>query len=167
MVISIMLVMFLVVLVVLIIVLVLVMYLFKKGVKLWESVVLKFLDVGYCKGLLWVILYKKVVIGIVVIMVVVVGVVFFWFGIEFVLELEEGIINLCVILVFLFSLDIVLEVFFKFENILMGFLEVIYILLCIGCVEIGGDFEFVNNIEIYIGLKLVFEWISVSNCYEL
>lgn len=152
--------------VVLIIVLVLVIYLFCKGICLWESFVLKLFDKFYCKGLLWVMSYSKVVVGIVVMFVVVVVLVILCLGIEFVFEFEEGMVNFWVIFVLFFSLDIVFEVVLKFEVMLMEFLEVIYVLLCIGCVEIGGDLELVNNIEIYIGFKLVLEWISVDNCYE-
>lgn len=79
-------------------------------------------------------------------------------GIEFVFELEEGIINLCVILVLFLSLEILLVVVLMLEEKLLVFFEVIYVLSCIGCVEIGGDLELVNNIEIYIGLKFVLMW---------
>ena len=165
--ISIMLAMLSAVLVALIIVPALATYLFKKGVKPRESVVLKPLDAGYRKGLSWAILHKKVVIGIAAIMVVAAGVVLPRLGTEFVPELEEGTINLRVTLAPSSSLDTALEVSPKLENILMGFPEVTYTLSRIGRAEIGGDPEPVNNIEIYIGLKPVPEWTSASNRYEL
>jgi len=165
--ISIMLAMLSAVLVALIIVPALATYLFRRGVRQRESLVLKPLDLLYRKGLTWALGHSKMVVGVAAVMVVSAALVLPRLGTEFVPELEEGTINLRVTLAPSSSLSTALEVAPKLEAMLMEFPEVTYALSRIGRPEIGGDPEPVNNIEIYIGLKPVPEWISANNRYEL
>lgn len=88
-------------------------------------------------------------------------------GSEFVPELEEGTINLRVTLAPSASLDTALELAPKLEAMILDFPEVTYAMSRIGRAEIGGDPEPVSNIEIYIGLKPVNEWISADDRQEL
>jgi len=88
-------------------------------------------------------------------------------GTEFVPELEEGTINLRVTLAPSASLDTALSVAAKLEERLMRFPEVTYASSRVGRAELGGDPEPVSNIEIYIGLKPVEEWVSGHNRFEL
>jgi len=165
--ISIMLAIFSAVLVALLIVPALATYLFRRGVRERESFVLKPLDIIYRKGLTWAMGQSKMVVGAAAVMVVITALVLPRLGTEFVPELEEGTINLRVTLAPSSSLDTALEVAPKLESLLMEFPEVTYALSRIGRAEIGGDPEPVNNIEIYIGLKPVQDWISADNRYEL
>ena len=165
--ISIMLAMLSAVLVALIIVPALATYLFRRGVRQRESVVLQPLDRLYRKGLTWAMKNRKMVVIVAAVMAVSAGLVLPQLGTEFVPELEEGTINVRVTLAPSSSLDTALEVAPKLEAMLMEFPEVTYALSRIGRAEIGGDPEPVNNIEIYIGLKPVPEWTSADNRYEL
>jgi len=165
--ISIMLAMLSAVLVALIIVPALATYLFRRGVRQRESVVLQPLDRFYRKGLTWAMKNRKMVVIVASVMAVSAGLVLPQLGTEFVPELEEGTINVRVTLAPSSSLDTALEVAPKLEAMLMEFPEVTYALSRIGRAEIGGDPEPVNNIEIYIGLKPVPEWTSADNRYEL
>jgi len=164
---SIMLAMLSAVLVALIIVPALATYLFRKGVRQRESIVLKPLDFLYRKSLAWSMRHGKWVVGFAMILVVSAALILPRLGTEFVPELEEGTINLRVTLAPSSSLDTALAVAPKLEAMLMEFPEVTYALSRIGRAEIGGDPEPVNNIEIYIGLKPVPEWTSAGNRYEL
>ena len=84
-------------------------------------------------------------------------------GTEFVPELEEGTINLRVTLAPSASLDTALGVAAKLEERLMAFPEVTYASSRVGRAEIGGDPEPVSNVEIYIGLKTVDEWVTARD----
>ncbi|MEN8204915.1 MAG: CusA/CzcA family heavy metal efflux RND transporter [Pseudomonadota bacterium] len=88
-------------------------------------------------------------------------------GTEFVPELEEGTMNIRVTLAPSSSLDTSLQVARKLESRLMTFPEVMYVSSRVGRAEIGGDPEPVSNIEIYVGLKPVSEWVSASARMEL
>ncbi len=84
-------------------------------------------------------------------------------GTEFVPELEEGTINVRVTLAPSSSLNTSLKVAEKLEQQLLTFPEVLYASSRIGRSEVGGDPEPVSNVEIFIGLKPVSEWISASD----
>jgi cobalt-zinc-cadmium resistance protein CzcA len=84
-------------------------------------------------------------------------------GTEFVPELEEGTINLRVTLAPSASLETALDISPKVESILMEFPEVLYAMSRVGRPEIGGDPEPVSNIEVYIGLKPVSQWVSANS----
>lgn len=84
-------------------------------------------------------------------------------GTEFVPELEEGTINVRVTLAPSSSLETSLNVAQKLEKQLLSFPEVLYASARIGRGEIGGDPEPVSNVEIFIGLKPVSEWVSANN----
>ena len=88
-------------------------------------------------------------------------------GTEFVPELEEGTLNIRVTLAPSSSLDTSLQVAQKLESELMAFPEVLYVSSRVGRAEIGGDPEPVSNIEIYVGLKPVSEWVSAPDRMEL
>ena len=142
-------------------------YMFRRGVKQRESFVLKPLDSLYRQSLSWALGHRKVVLGFAGVLVIAAALVIPKLGTEFVPELEEGTINLRVTLAPSASLDTALEVAPKLEAMLMEFPEVTYALSRIGRAEIGGDPEPVNNIEIYIGLKPVSDWVSATNRYAL
>jgi cobalt-zinc-cadmium resistance protein CzcA len=88
-------------------------------------------------------------------------------GTEFVPELEEGTINIRVTLAPSASLETALKVASTLEQQLMTFPEVTYASSRIGRPELGGDPEPVSNIEIYLGLKPVKQWVSAKNREQL
>ncbi|ABV85869.1 efflux RND transporter permease subunit [Shewanella pealeana] len=142
-------------------------YLFKRGVVLRESAVLKPIESVYRKLLSSTMAHPKVVGITAVVMFAMSMMLLPRLGTEFVPELEEGTINLRVTLAPTASLATSLDVAPKLEALLLDFPEVDYALSRIGAAELGGDPEPVNNIEIYIGLKPVDEWVSASNRFEL
>lgn len=142
-------------------------YMFKKGVKARESMILRPLERWYRKSLVIAMQQTKVVIGISLILLFSAMAIVPQIGTEFVPELEEGTINLRATLAPSSSLATALQVAPILEEKLMAFPEVDYALSRMGRAEIGGDPEPVNNIEIYIGLKPVSEWTSASDRYEL
>ena len=142
-------------------------YLFAKGVKARESVILRPLERWYRKSLAMAMKRTKLVLASsVILLLVAIGLVP-RIGTEFVPELEEGTINLRATLAPSSSLATALQVSPILEAKLMAFPEVEYTLSRIGRAEVGGDPEPVNNIEIYIGLKPISEWTSAKNRYEL
>ncbi|MDO6719099.1 CusA/CzcA family heavy metal efflux RND transporter [Psychrosphaera sp. 1_MG-2023] len=142
-------------------------FMFKKGVKERESLILKPIDILYRKSLKIALKQTKSVVFVSLAFFGSAVVVLPQIGTEFVPELEEGTINLRVTLAPSSSLETALSVTPILEEKLMAFPEVTYALSRIGRAEIGGDPEPLNNIEIYIGLKPVSEWTSASNRYEL
>lgn len=142
-------------------------FMFKRGVKERESLILRPIDILYRKSLKIALKQTKFVIFVSLALVISAAVVLPQIGTEFVPELEEGTINLRVTLAPSSSLETALSVAPILEEKLMAFPEVTYALSRIGRAEIGGDPEPVNNIEIYIGLKPISEWTSASNRYDL
>ncbi len=142
-------------------------FLFRNGVRHKQSFVLTPIEKAYKKGLSWALKNTKVVMTVSILLVISALLLLPRLGTEFVPELEEGTINLRVTLAPSFSLDTALYVAPKLEAMLLEFPEVDYALSRIGRAEIGGDPEPVNNIEIYIGLKPVKQWVSADNRYEL
>ena len=142
-------------------------YLFKRGVVLRESPVLKPIEALYRKLLSTTMAHPKVLLSASVVMFALSMLLLPRLGTEFVPELEEGTINLRVTLAPTASLGTSLDVAPKLEALILEFPEVNYTLSRIGAAELGGDPEPVNNIEIYIGLKPVEEWVSASNRFEL
>ncbi|MFT5636093.1 MAG: cobalt-zinc-cadmium resistance protein CzcA [Cognaticolwellia sp.] len=142
-------------------------YMFKKGVKERESIILRPLERWYRKSLAIAMQQTKVVIAISLILLFSAMALVPQIGTEFVPELEEGTINLRATLAPSSSLATALQVAPILEEKLVAFPEVVYALSRMGRAEIGGDPEPVNNIEIYIGLKPVSEWTSASDRYEL
>jgi cobalt-zinc-cadmium resistance protein CzcA len=142
-------------------------FMFKRGVKERESLLLKPIDILYRKLLKIALKQTKFVVFVSIALVASAVAIIPQIGTEFVPELEEGTINLRVTLAPSSSLETALSVAPILEEKLMAFPEVTYALSRIGRAEIGGDPEPVNNIEIYIGLKPVSEWTSASNRYEL
>lgn len=88
-------------------------------------------------------------------------------GTEFVPELEEGTLNIRVTLAPSSSMNTALSVAARLEQRLMAFPEVTYASSRVGRAEVGGDPEPVSNVEIYVGLKPVKEWVSAGNRFEL
>ncbi len=142
-------------------------FVFRKGVKIKESFVLKPLDSWYRKGLKAAMKQTKTVIAASIVLLIGAVSLVPQIGTEFVPELEEGTINLRATLAPSSSLATALSVSPILEAMLMKFPEVEYTLSRIGRAEIGGDPEPVNNIEIYIGLKPVSQWTSAKNRFEL
>ncbi|MBA6295788.1 efflux RND transporter permease subunit [Colwellia sp. MB02u-9] len=142
-------------------------YLFKKDVKIRESIILRPLERWYRQALALAMKHTKVVISSSVLLLLSAITLVPQIGTEFVPELEEGTINLRVTLAPSSSLATALQVAPILEKMLLTFPEVEYALSRMGRAEIGGDPEPVNNIEIYIGLKPVNEWTSATNRDEL
>ena len=142
-------------------------YLFKKDVKVRESIILRPLERWYRQALALAMKHTKVVISSSVLLLLSAITLVPQIGTEFVPELEEGTINLRVTLAPSSSLTTALQVAPILEKMLLTFPEVEYALSRMGRAEIGGDPEPVNNIEIYIGLKPVNEWTSATNRDEL
>lgn len=142
-------------------------YLFKRGVVLKQSALLRPLEAGYRTLLASILARPKWVMCSALLMFVMSVLLLPRLGTEFVPELEEGTINLRVTLAPTASLATSLSVAPKLEAILLVFPEVEYALSRIGAPELGGDPEPVSNIEIYIGLKPIAEWQSASSRLEL
>ncbi|BFT31861.1 efflux RND transporter permease subunit [Alteromonas sp. D210916BOD_24] len=142
-------------------------FMFNRGVKERESLILKPIDILYRKLLKIALKQTKFVVFMSLALIASAAAIIPQIGTEFVPELEEGTINLRVTLAPSSSLETALSVAPILEEKLMAYPEVTYALSRIGRAEIGGDPEPVNNIEIYIGLKPVSEWTSASNRYEL
>ena len=141
--------------------------LFKRGVKVRESMVLKPIAALYQFSLTKALVWKKTVVGFALSLMLLALALVPQLGTEFVPELEEGTINLRVTLAPSASLATALAVAPKLEQILLTFPEVTYALSRIGRPEIGGDPEPVNNIEIYLGLLPVNQWQSADNRNDL
>ena len=142
-------------------------YLFKSGITLRESVVLKPIESVYRRLLTVTMARPKAVVITAVTLFVLSMSLLPRLGTEFVPELEEGTINLRITLAPTASLQTSIDVAPKIEKMLLEFPEVEYALSRIGAPELGGDPEPVSNIEIYIGLKPVEEWQSASSRVEL
>lgn len=142
-------------------------FLFKREVKEKKSYLLTPLIKGYEHSLTFALKHRGIVVAGSVCLLAFALFTLPKIGTEFVPELEEGTINLRVTLAPSASLETALAVAPILENKLMDFPEVTYALSRIGRAEIGGDPEPVNNIEIYIGLKPVSEWVSAESRYEL
>ncbi len=142
-------------------------YLFRGGVTHRESPILPLIANLYKSALNRTVASpKKVVVGAIALLFVSLLSVPF-LGTEFVPELEEGTINLRVTLAPSSSLETSLGVAEKLERKLLKFPEVTYASSRVGRPELGGDPEPVSNIEIYVGLKPVSDWVSATNRFEL
>ncbi|MBM7074068.1 efflux RND transporter permease subunit [Shewanella sp. 202IG2-18] len=142
-------------------------YLFKSGVTLKQSFVLKPIETQYRKVLTWVMHKPKSIMLLALTAFVLSMSIVPKLGTEFVPELEEGTINLRVTLAPTASLQSSVNLAPKLEKLILNFPEVNYALSRIGAPELGGDPEPVSNIEIYIGLKPVEQWTSAHNRFEL
>jgi len=138
-------------------------YFFRRGVKHKESFIMLPLLKTYRVALNGALARRKqVVVGALMLFAASLALVPF-LGTEFVPELEEGTLNIRVTLAPSTSLDTSLQVVEKLESQLMTFPEVLYASSRIGRAEIGGDPEPVSNVEIFVGLKPVSEWVSATN----
>ena len=142
-------------------------YVFKHGVVEKQSPILQPIERKYRTGLKQALEMKSKVIKIALGLFVASLILVPFLGTEFVPELEEGTINVRVTLAPSSSLNTSLKVANQMERILMTFPEVLYATSRVGRAEIGGDPEPVSNIEIYVGMKPVDEWISADNRKEL
>ncbi len=138
-------------------------YFFPRGLKSKTSFVVWVLETIYRSALTQALRFKGFVLAGAVSLLVMALSLIPRLGTEFVPELEEGTINLRVTLAPSASLETSLAIAPKLEAMLLTFPEVTYALSRIGRAEIGGDPEPVSNIEIYIGLKPVHEWVSANN----
>ncbi len=138
-------------------------YFFRRGVKHKESFIMRPLSQAYRVALNAALTRRKrVVFGAVALLAASLALVPF-LGTEFVPELEEGTLNIRVTLAPSSSLDTSLRVAGKLEARLMTFPEVLYVSSRVGRAEIGGDPEPVSNVEIFVGLKPVSEWVSAPD----
>jgi len=142
-------------------------YFFRRGVKYKESFIMRPLSRAYRVALNAALARRKrVVFGAVVLFAASLALVPF-LGTEFVPELEEGTLNIRVTLAPSSSLDTSLRVAEKLEARLMTFPEVLYVSSRVGRAEIGGDPEPVSNVEIFVGLKPVSDWITAPDRQSL
>lgn len=142
-------------------------YMFTKGIKQRESLVLMPLNYLYRHGLHWAMAHAKSVILGAVLLVAAALALLPQLGTEFVPELKEGNINLRVTLAPSTSMETALDLTPKLEKIIMSFPETTYALSRIGRAEVGGDPESISNIEIFIGFKPISQWVSADNRLEL
>ena len=140
---------------------------FKHGLESKPSPVLQPIERLYQKSLTSVLSNKTPVLCLAVALFLGALVVVPKIGTEFVPELEEGTINLRATLAPSANLETSLGVAQQLERKLLEFPEVNWAFSRIGRAEIGGDPEPVNNIEIYMGLKPVGEWVSAESRIEL
>jgi len=138
-------------------------YLFRRGVKEKESIVLRPLAALYRWSLKSAMKHRWLVAGAALAMLAGALALVPRLGTEFVPELEEGTLNIRVTLAPSSSLQTSLDVAQKLERQLMTFPEVLYVSSRIGRAEIGGDPEPVSNVEIFVGLKPVNEWTSAHD----
>ncbi len=138
-------------------------YCFKKGVKHRESPLLRPIKKFYRKALKRALQARRSVVAIALTLFVASLLLVPWLGTEFVPELEEGTINVRVTLAPSSSLDTALTVAKTLETTLLEFPEVLYASSRIGRAEVGGDPEPVSNIEIFVGLKPVDDWVSAKD----
>ena len=142
-------------------------YVFKGGIKEKDSPILLPIERKYKFLLNQALAKKKIVIGAAVGLFLSTLALMPFLGTEFVPELEEGTINLRVTLAPSSSLDTSVSVAQKLEKQLLTFPEVTYATSRVGRAEVGGDPEPVSNVEIFVGLKPVDEWVSADNREEL
>jgi cobalt-zinc-cadmium resistance protein CzcA len=142
-------------------------YLFAQGARHKDSIIMRPLSNAYRAMLHRAMTRQKQVAGGAVVLFAGSLVLLPLLGTEFVPELEEGTLNIRVTLAPSSSLDTSLQVARKLESQLMSFPEVLYVSSRVGRAEIGGDPEPVSNIEIYVGLKPVSEWVSAPARMEL
>jgi len=138
-------------------------YLFRRGVREKESIVLRPLAALYRWSLGSAMKHRWLVVGAALAMFAGAIALVPRLGTEFVPELEEGTMNIRVTLAPSSSLQTSLEVAQKLERQLMTFPEVLYVSSRVGRAEIGGDPEPVSNVEIFVGLKPVSEWTTAPN----
>lgn len=139
-------------------------YVFTKGIVHKESPVLAPVARAYHR-LLRSALHarKKVIAGAAVAFVGTIAIVPF-LGTEFVPELEEGTLAIRVTLAPSSSLSYAKDMGEKLERVLIeNFPEVTYVSARVGRAEIGGDPEPVSNVELFVGLKPVEDWVSASD----
>ncbi|HFE31859.1 MAG TPA: efflux RND transporter permease subunit, partial [Gammaproteobacteria bacterium] len=138
-------------------------YLFKRGVKERESPIMRPLAALYRWSLGAALKQRWLVVGTALALFGGALALVPLLGTEFVPELEEGTMNIRVTLAPSSSLQTSLDVAQKLERQLMTFPEVLYVSSRIGRAEIGGDPEPVSNVEIFVGLKPVHEWVSAPD----
>jgi len=138
-------------------------WLFRRGVKHRDSLLMRPLSRIYAMTLKGALAHRRRVIsGALVLLAASLALVPF-LGTEFVPELEEGTLNIRVTLAPSSSLETSLRVAEKLEAQLMSFPEVLYASSRVGRAEIGGDPEPVSNLEIIVGLRPVAEWTSAPD----
>ena len=138
-------------------------YLFKRGVKHKDSMVMRPLESAYKKTLPWAQQHRRTVVTSALLLFAGALALVPFLGTEFVPELEEGTLNIRTTLAPSSSLETALDVAGKLEARLLEFPEVIYATSRVGRPEIGGDPEPVSNVETFVGLKPVSEWTSAGN----
>ncbi len=139
-------------------------FVFTKGIVHKESPVLAPIAQGYHRLLASALnARKKVIAGAAIAFVLTIAIVPF-LGTEFVPELEEGTLAIRVTLAPSSSLSYAKDMGEKLERVLIEhFPEVTYVSARVGRAEIGGDPEPVSNVELFVGLKPVKEWVSADD----
>ena len=142
-------------------------YLFTRGVKHKDGLVMPPLQSIYRWTLPWAQRNRKTVVASALLLFAGSLALVPFLGTEFVPELEEGTLNIRTTLAPSSSLETALAVAEKLEASLLTFPEVLYATSRVGRPEIGGDPEPVSNVETFVGLKPVSEWTSAGNRQEL
>jgi len=142
-------------------------YFFTSGIKYRQSPLLRPIEAFYRKALRSALQKKRAVVIMAITLFIASLLLVPWLGTEFVPELEEGTINIRVTLAPSASLDTALSVAKTLESTLLEFPEVLYASSRIGRAEVGGDPEPVSNVEIFVGLKPVEEWVSAKDRLSL
>jgi len=143
-------------------------FVFTKGVVHKESPVLAPIARAYHRLLRSALKAKKKIVGGAALAFVLTIAIVPFLGTEFVPELEEGTLAIRVTLAPSSSLSFAKETGEKLERVLIeNFPEVSYVSARVGRAEIGGDPEPVSNVELFVGLKPVKEWVSAGNRPDL
>mgnify|MGYP000465741044 CR=1 FL=1 len=142
-------------------------YAFRRGVRERPSPIMQPLLTVYRKALAAALRARAIVVGAAVVLFIGTLWLIPRLGTEFVPELEEGTLNIRTTLAPSSSLDTAMRVAKILEMHLMAFPEILYVTSRIGRPELGGDPEPVSNIELYVGLKPVEEWVSAPNRHAL
>lgn len=133
-----------------------------KGVCEWCNCVFEVIRLVYVKGLDFCFVC---VCGIVLVLVVVLGVLLLLIlciGVEFMLYLDEGVLWVCVIMLYIILFDEVVKIILQICVILCSFFEVIMVINELGCLDDGIDFIGFFNVEFYVGFKFYVQW---CGCY--
>ncbi len=142
-------------------------YLFSFGIKHRESFILRPIMRRYKFVLTKALAHPSIIMVSVGILFIISLLLLPFLGTEFVPELEEGTLNIRATLAPSANLETAMDVANKLEKEILTFPEVTYASSRIGRPELGGDPEPVSNVEIYVGLKPIKEWVSAHNRAKL
>lgn len=118
--------------------------------------------------LCWVFGYCVLVVGGVFGVILFIGLVVLWMGSEFIFSFSEGDFVMQGLWVLGISLIQLVEMQQILERKLMGkFLEIEWVFVCIGIVEIVFDLMFLNVFDSYVMFKLQSQWLDLKKLWEV